>query len=111
MQFSLLINLAYSTLWIMTGVLSANIPENRAFMQSVKMGSLYFLVSCILSYLVGYFLKYFIPRLKCIISVFSLIFGAFLILTFYNFTIEGFGACIILSGVQLALVNHYEAIT
>ena len=111
MRLSLMINLAYSTLWIMTGFLHNKIPENKAFMESVKTGSIYFLIGCIVSYLAGYSLKNFISRLKRIACVFHILFGIILIHCWYTFSATGLGACIILSCVQLALVNHFEAIT
>lgn len=95
----------------MTFYLNYKVPENRAFMQSVKWGSFYFIISSMLSFLFGYILKYFTRYLTRITSFFHLIFGVFLIYCWKYFSVSGFGVCIIFSGLQLALLNHYEVIT
>lgn len=111
LRASLLINLAYSTLWIMTNYLNSKLPENRAFMQSVKWGSFYFIISAVLSFSFGYLLTHFTAQLKTITCVFHIVFGTILIYCWTSFTLEGFGTCIVFSGLQLALLNHYEAVT
>lgn len=80
-------------------------------MQSVKWGSFYFIISSMLSFSFGYILKYFTKQLTKITSLFHLVFGILLIYCWKQFSVEGFGICIIFSGLQLALLNHYEVIT
>lgn len=79
LKSSLYINLAYSTYWMMFYYLNNKVLENRAFMQSVKWGSFYFIISSMVSFLFGYILKYFTRHLTTITSIFHLLFGIFLI--------------------------------
>lgn len=106
-QSSLAVNLSYSTLWIMDGLIKARVNEGVAFSLSIMYGSLFFCLSTLLYLASGYLLYYLSNYVKPISFLFSIFYSLLLYRGFHSFNVGTICLIILCTGLQLSIANFY----